>query len=402
MSENSRRNIIVICGFLLMFFIFATSISCMGIYLKPVSESFGISRTQFSLTTTIGSVAMMISAIIAGRLVGKIKIKVSMAAGILMSAASMMIYSVADSINVFYFAAILMGTAVSFTCNMPISVLINEWFADGKSGTALGIAFVGSGAGAMVLNPLYSYIIETYGWRISFRAAALCVIILLVPILLFVKEKGLPEDEKRSVIRNDNRLSLSDVIKIPAMWCVFAGFILISLANMAVLNHGVPYMTDNGVDAVKAASFISMGSAALIIGKIVLGRMIDRLGIYKATVFGAIMMLVCILSMWMTGVAGNGAVIGFVIGYGLGAGVATVSMPGVITYMFGNCDFGSIMGLFCTTGGIGGILQIFISMVYDKTGNYNIAWIAVSVIATVTILLYAFMLKPQRKKILTN
>ena len=70
--------------------------------------------------------------------------------------------------------------------------------------------------------------------------------------------------------------------------------------------------------------------------------------------------------------------------------------------MFGNCDFGSIMGLFCTTGGIGGILQIFISMVYDKTGNYNIAWIAVSVIATVTILLYAFMLKPQRKKILTN
>ena len=179
-----------------MFFIFATSISCMGIYLKPVSESFGISRTQFSLTTTIGSVAMMISAIIAGRLVGKIKIKVSMAAGILMSAASMMIYSVADSINVFYFAAILMGTAVSFTCNMPISVLINEWFADGKSGTALGIAFVGSGAGAMVLNPLYSYIIETYGWRISFRAAALCVIILLVPILLFVKEKGLPEDEK--------------------------------------------------------------------------------------------------------------------------------------------------------------------------------------------------------------
>ena len=58
------------------------------------------------------------------------------------------------------------------------------------------------------------------------------------------------------------------MIKIPAMWCVFAGFILISLANMAVLDHGVPYMTDNGVDAVKAASFISMGSAALIIGEI--------------------------------------------------------------------------------------------------------------------------------------
>lgn len=397
-SENLRRNIIVLCGFMLMFLIFATSISCMGIYLKPVSESFGITRTQFSLTTTIGSVAMMISAIIAGKLVGKINIKVSMTAGIIMSAMSMMIYSVADSINVFYFAAILMGTAVSFTCNMPISVLINEWFADGKSGTALGIAFVGSGAGAMVLNPLYSYIIETYGWRISFRVAALCVVLLVIPILLFVKEKGLDTDERISVIKTDNRISLSDVMKLPAMWCIFVGFVLISLANMAVLNHGVPYMTDNGVDAVKAASFISMGSAALIIGKIVLGRMIDRFGIYKATVFGTIMMLICILSMWMTGIVGNTAIVGFIIGYGLGAGVATVSMPGVISHMFGNCDFGAIMGFFCTTGGIGGILQIFISMVYDKTGNYNIAWIVVSAIAAVTILLFVFMLKPQYKK----
>lgn len=370
----------------------------MGIYLKPVSESFGISRTQFSLTTTIGSVAMMISAIIAGKLVGKIKIKVSMTAGILMSAASMIIYSMATSINVFYFAAILMGTAVSFTCNMPISVLINEWFADVKSGTALGIAFVGSGAGAMVLNPLYSYIIEACGWRVSFRVAALCVILLAIPILIFVKEKGETSNKKIPAVRNDNRLSLSDVIKMPAMWCVFAGFILVSLANMAVLNHGVPYMTDNGVDAVKAASFISMGSAALIAGKIVLGRMIDRFGIYKATVFGAIMMLICVISMWMTGIMGNTAIVGFIIGYGLGAGVATVSMPGVITYMFGNCDFGAIMGFFCTTGGIGGILQIFISMIYDKTGNYNIAWIVVSAVAAVTVLLYIFMLKPQHKK----
>lgn len=39
-----------------------------------------------------------------------------------------------------------------------------------------------------------------------------------------------------------------------------------------------------------------------------------------------------------------------------------------------------------------------ISMIYDRTGNYNMAWIAISVITAVTIVLYATMLKPQRKK----
>lgn len=395
-SDNLRRNIIVVCGFLTMFFIFATSISCMGIYLKPVSETFGISRTQFSITTTISSIAMMISAVVAGKLVGKISIKISMTMGIILCAASMFIYSLAGSINIFYIAAILMGTAISFTCNMPISVLINEWFKDGKSGTALGIAFVGSGAGAMVLNPLYSSIIESYGWRISFRLAAILIIILAIPVILFVKEKNDDKKENVLVSERNNYLSLSDVMKMPAMWCVFVAFTLISLAMMAVLNHGVPYMTDIGMDPVKAASFISMASAALIFGKIVLGRMIDKVGIYKATIFGSIMMMVCIASMWMVDAIGIVTIVGFIIGYGLGAGVATVSMPGAITHMFGNCDFGGIMGLFCTTGGLGGIMQIFISMIYDSTGNYNMAWIAIASISIVATVLVATMMKPQR------
>lgn len=398
-KEKVLKIMVVVTCFLLMFFIFATSISCMGIYLKPVSETFGISRTQFSLTTTIGSIAMMVSAIIAGKIVGRISIKAVMMFGIIMSVASMVLYSVAESIAVFYIAAVLMGSAVSFTCNMPISVLINEWFRDGKGGTALGVAFVGSGAGAMVLNPLYSYIIATYGWRISFRIAAICVALLMVPVILFVRNKE-TKKEKAAVRETDKHsLSLSDVMKMPATWGVFIGFVLTSLTNMAVLNHGVPYLTDSGVDAVKAATFISMGSAALIIGKIILGRMIDKVGVYKATLFGSVMMFICVVSMWMTGIVGNFAIAGFVVGYGLGAGVATVSMPGTITYMFGNCDFGATMGLFCTSGGLGGILQTFISMIYDKAGNYNIAWIAVSAISILMILLYATMLKPQQKKV---
>ena len=162
-EKNIKGWLVVAACFLLMFFIFTTSISCMGVYIKPVSEDLGISRTAFSMTITIGSFAMMISAIFAGKLMAKVNIKYLMLLGIAMSAGSMLIYSFAQRIELFYFGAVLMGCAVSLTCNIPVSVLIKEWFAGKNEGFALSIAFVGSGAGAMVLTPLYSYIIENIG-----------------------------------------------------------------------------------------------------------------------------------------------------------------------------------------------------------------------------------------------
>ena len=54
---NYRGWVIVAVSFLILMFIFATCISCMGVYLKPVTDEFGISRTDFSLITTMQAFA---------------------------------------------------------------------------------------------------------------------------------------------------------------------------------------------------------------------------------------------------------------------------------------------------------------------------------------------------------
>lgn len=400
LSEKTRAWLIVGSSFLMMFFIFATCISCMGIYLKPVTEAFGISRTEFSLTITIGSVAMMLSAITAGKMMTKYNIKYLMIIGVILCASSIFIYSIASTIILFYCGAVLMGISLSLTCNVPVSILINDWFETGKEGIALGIAFVGSGAGAMVLNPLYTYVIENVGWRGSFQLAALMIFLLIIPVILFVKRKKQDNKEKSAVAENQSMLKLSDILKLPATWCVFIGFIFIAFANMVILNHGIPFLTDNGVTAGDAALYISLASGALIIGKIILGKMIDKVGVYKATIFGSISMTVCIAALWAGGLFGSNILFGlFAIGYGLGAGVATVSMPVAISYMYNNCDFGAIMGFFCTTGGIGGIIQIIISIIYDASGNYNYAWMLTIAVCVLMVFLFALKMKPQKESL---
>ncbi len=70
---------------------------------------------------------------------------------------------------------------------------------------------------------------------------------------------------------------------------------------MAILNHGVPFMTDNGMSSEKAAMIISYASGVLIIGKIAVGMLYDKLGVYKTNLIEAVLFLVCFIAFWMNG-----------------------------------------------------------------------------------------------------
>ena len=72
---NYRGWVIVAVSFLILMFIFATCISCMGVYLKPVTDEFGISRTDFSLITTMQAFAMILSSLFVGKLLEKYNIE---------------------------------------------------------------------------------------------------------------------------------------------------------------------------------------------------------------------------------------------------------------------------------------------------------------------------------------
>lgn len=402
-EKNYRGWAIVFVSFLILMFIFATCISCMGVYLKPITEEFGISRTDFTLTTTIQALAMMLSAMLAGKLLEKYNTKLLMVIGTLCCSTCMFIYAAAPSIVYFYAASLLMGISISLTCNIPISIVIKDWFRNKNEGLALGIAFVGSGVGAMILNPLYTYIIETFGWRYSFAFAGMCVLIIVMPlVLLVIKNKPAEEaDDKHresNVTLAEEDFTLSEAVKRPQTWLVFAAYTLLTFVAMAILNHGVPFMTDNGMSAEKAAMIISSGSGVLIIGKILVGNLYDKLGVYKVNLLEAVLLLGCFFVFWMNGLLDSPILlILFIVLYGIGVPVATISIQLVLPVMYGKSHFGAIMGFFSIGNGIGGMMQIIISMIYDNTGSYTAAWVMVSIMCIMIIIVFATCIRPLKK-----
>ena len=403
MSTNisTKKNIrgwgIVVVSFLTLMILFATAVNCMGVFLKPVSEDFGIERTTFTITITIHSLAMLISSVAAGRLMERMNVKGLMATGVAAAGISMFLFATAPSIYFFYIAAAITGTSISFACNIPIAILIRNWFPENKVGLAMGIALVGTGAGSMILNPLYTWIITTYGWRYAFGTAGTLLIALVLPLILIViKEKPSGNTGNHlngnAVQYADSKkygLMLGDALRRPVTWIMFIGFILTALINMTFLAQGVAYLTDSGFDPAKAANIIDGGSGMLIIGKVLIGFLDGKLGTRKATLIALVFLMLAFVAFYVIGLTGSLAIIiMYIIFYGLGAPVATVSMPMIVSTMYGNRDYGSIFGFFCMTAGIGGMLQSIISMVYDVTGSYLIAWVGMTALGIVAIIIY--------------
>ena len=412
MSTNisTKKNIrgwgIVVVSFLTLMILFATAINCMGVFLKPVSEDFGIERTTFTITITIHSLAMLISSVAAGRLMERMNVKGLMATGVAAAGISMFLFATAPSIYFFYIAAAITGTSISFACNIPIAILIRNWFPENKVGLAMGIALVGTGAGSMILNPLYTWIITTYGWRYAFGTAGTLLIALVLPLILIViKEKPSGNTGNHlngnAVQYADSKkygLMLGDALRRPVTWIMFIGFILTALINMTFLAQGVAYLTDSGFDPAKAANIIAGGSGMLIIGKVLIGFLDGKLGTRKATLIALVFLMLAFVAFYVIGLTGSLAIIiMYIIFYGLGAPVATVSMPMIVSTMYGNRDYGSIFGFFCMTAGIGGMLQSIISMVYDVTGSYLIAGVGMTALGIVAIIIYLSCIRQVKK-----
>lgn len=404
-EKNIRAWLIVATSFVILMIVFAACISCMGIYLKPVCEEFGIQRTAYTLTTTIQALALLVTSMIAGKLLDKYNVKTLMALGVVACAACMFLYSIASSISVFYAAGVLMGIGIAFSCNIPINILINSWFDSSRKGFALGIAFVGSGVGAMVLNPFLTSIITDIGWRMAYRTSGILMLAIALPlVLIIVKRNEASKDESNQVegclLHEENYFTLSDAMKKPAFWMVFIGYIIVTFASLALVNHSVPFLTDTGFSPEKAAMIVSVASAVIIGGKIVAGVMYSKIGTFKATIIETILTTACVLTFCLSGLTQSMIfIIMYVILYGIGIPIATISMTLVINVMFPKCDFGAIMGFLSMSTGLAGMLQIAVSMSYDALGSYYPAWIGTCILCIIALVLFIASVRPQYKRV---
>lgn len=257
------------------------TINCMGLYVKPLSESLHLGLGSITLYITIMSLCSAFFAPVLSILLRKYDIRFIMSLGIILNATTLFLFSQFNSIYLFYLFSILLGIGNCCFSLIPVTLLIGNWFKK-KHGLVSGICLSFSGVAGAIFNPIINYFINQLGWQSAFMICAFLIIIVSLPFSIFVirlhpRQVGLTPYGANSyfiktetITKSSTKTSMNISFILIIIYAVIVSFTISFNSNMASFATSVPLSSQLG------ASMISAAMISNVISKVILGCICDR------------------------------------------------------------------------------------------------------------------------------
>ncbi|NLW79733.1 MAG: MFS transporter [Ruminococcaceae bacterium] len=376
---------VVLTSFLIMGLVFAPTGTLISLFLKPISEDLGVSRTIFTTVSTIGGIAQILAALVGGRILARFNLKRVVAFSMVALAGFHVWFALSDNLVLILITSAGRGIFSTLCTTLPIAILINNWFGSRVRGKALGIAMVGSGVGSAVLSPIIGTLIDQFGWRTAYMFFAVLVV-AIIPFVLatFTRQpadKGLmvfgeataPGEKPPAV--DTSGISSKNALRSSMFWVLAAALFLLSGSTQVWSYNGAAFLNDSGYDVVTTSFLMSVSSVGLIIGKVGLGALCDRFGTRTGLAISAGIFTAGYLASLFIG-GGSFVVYPAVMALGLGLAIPTVATALITRDLFGNKDFGTLSGFTQSVLNLGyAIMGILSTLSFDLTGSYRLIWL---------------------------
>jgi MFS family permease len=362
-----------------------------GVYYLALLEEFAWSRSDGATVASVNFVVYALASPLVGLAFDRFGPRLLMPIGAFLVGAGLVLSSIAESLSGFYVSYGLITAlgqgALSFVGH---NALISFWFVR-KRATAIGIASMGQGLGALVMVPLTQLLIDHVGWRWTFVATGCLLLFVLVPANAFLQRRS-PEDVgqypdgdpsfagtgfagQRGHKREGGRdWSLRQALTSFPFWCVTIGHLALGTALFMINTHAIAHFVSVGIEKLTASFYFGLIGFIRIGATVVWGTLSDRLGRDKAygvatgvTALG----VACLVAMavgapsWLIYLA--------VALYGIGHSAGNPTYGAVIGDIFSGRKIGLIFGFLEISFGFGSAFgSWFGGYLFDITGSY--AW----------------------------
>ena len=187
MELRRDRMLNCFCSVLMLFVNMGVLSTAFSVYFPYIREMKGFSNTQVFLLTTMRQIFAMIVMTQSDRYFRALDIRKGCVLTFLVAAAAFGILAFTPDARLYFLATSLFGVAYGLGGMIPASILLRRWYPQ-HSGTAIGIAAAGSGLAGMIIPVLATRMVEGYGLSAAFAAQGAVILLLIVPMLLFVKD----------------------------------------------------------------------------------------------------------------------------------------------------------------------------------------------------------------------
>ena len=389
-----------------------------GIFLKPLSQDLGLTRTVVSGAVSLFMFSRGALAIFTGWATDKYGPKKIVAIGGLFLGLGLLLtsqVSTAWQLYLFYGLMVGFGLSVAFA---PLVATTSRWFVS-KRGLAVGIVVAGIGMGTVVMSPLARYLVATYEWGLSYVIIGLLALLIIIPAALFLRhspeEKGLLPLGKAEVIaanegnstialKGDNLnsgggFSLREAMRTRAFWVLLTLIIFWSIGIQMIMIHIYPHATDLGIAEVVAANFLLTIGLFSIIGRLAMGAVSDRLG-------GRVTLTICLIMLalamfWLLWAVDIWMFYLFAVVFGFAYAGCVPQLPIIAGELFQLRSIGAIIGVQMLGVAIGGAIgPVLGGYVFDVTGTYYIAFLVSGIATILALVLLAMIRRPKRQEVI--
>jgi MFS family permease len=351
----------------------------LPVYLQPIAEETGWTRAGISGAMTVGFVVMGVAGFLWGTLTDRIGARPVILCAALMLGVGLYVSSRATDLLVFQIAYGGLVGASGGAFFAPLIATTLGWFDKNRS-LAVSLVSLGGGIAPMVITPLATVLIGSYGWRDAMSMTAIAAALLIFPAAFLIRRApaaiaNAPSPASDVEPAEPKPINLAAIFRKPQFFILAGVFFLCCAAHSGPIFHTVSYAMLCGASALAAASIYSVEGFAGLFGRVFFALLADRIGVKRVIVIGLLMQAAGIYAYIYVTELTHFYMLALVLGLVYGGVMPLYSV--LARDYFGPNVMGTVLGGLVMTSSIGMAFgPAGGGWLFDTFGNYH--WLYVS------------------------
>ncbi|MDA9219497.1 MFS transporter [Luminiphilus sp.] len=363
----------------------------IGALLTPVTEEFGWSRAQFQAAILFSSGLGALTSPLIGWLNDKYgPRRVALPSMIGLSLGLFTASQIQGQLWMLFLAYGMMALLGAGTIPVTWTRAIATSFFK-RRGLALGLALTGTGICASIAPHYTVWLTDHYGWRGAYVGLALVPLVLAWPMLYFLFkpldthcDAELEEPDTKAAL--ENGLTLGEAVKGYRFWILLLSILFAYQGFSGIGPNLLPSLTDDGFSRDQAASVQSVFGISIIVGRVVVGYLVDRFWAPGVAAFCLAIPAAGAAMLHGSQTFETAALAAFLIGFAAGAELDLMAF--LAARYFGLAHYAKIYSiLYATLAVCSGTAPMIFASVYDATGSYDLGYSVASVLFLVSVVL---------------
>jgi MFS family permease len=361
---------------------FGVLLYAFSVLILPMERELGTTRGALSSALAAAAIARALTAPLIGGWIDRRGVRWLMTVGSVAGVGLVWAWSEVRTVSELVLVFVGIGVVGAMVFYEPAFAAIARAL-DGRAQARATLAVtVAAGFASTIFFPATAILEQTYGWRGALRALALALLILtVVPNVLLLRDRrgrvdaditaGTGRSGGASTSAPPSSVGLAGALasrdfRLLALVLIGGGLPIAMFAS-----HLPALIEERGETAILASSIAGMLGVLSVTGRIVLTALSRRASLPRLLMYIFLLQGLGTLALLLGG-PGRGAVLGFVLLFGIGYGTLSIATPLLVSQRFGRRSFGSISGaLEGMTGALGAAAPLAAGLLRDAAGDYR-------------------------------